>query len=98
MNLLKQLAELDNSLFAELAKAEECDQDDLSRQLVARADLLQRVIDEGQVGALDANELISRSRRLKEAAEQLQQNLGEQLKKMQKGRRSVRAYQNVKKN
>lgn len=95
---LKQLLELDSRLFAELAKADECDPDYLSRQLAARADLLQLVISEGKLNAGEANDLIARSRKLKDAAEQLQQQLGEQLKKMNKGRRSVQAYQTVKRN
>lgn len=98
MSSLKQLLELDSRLFAELAKADECDQDYLSRQLTERAALLQLVISEGKLNAGEANDLIARSRKLKDAAEQLQQQLGEQLKKMNKGRRSVQAYQTVKRN
>ena len=98
MSSLKQLLELDSCLFAELAKADECDQDSLSCQLTERAALLQLVISEGKLNASEANDLIARSRKLKDAAEQLQQQLGEQLKKMNKGRRSVQAYQTVKRN
>ncbi|MBR9856088.1 MAG: hypothetical protein GYB38_00115 [Gammaproteobacteria bacterium] len=98
MSSLVQLTELDTSLFAELAKKAEFDQDYFARQLAIRADLLQQVISEGSISATESSELIARSRQLKEAAEQLQKQLGEQLKKMNKARRSVQAYQTVKRN
>ena len=98
MSSLVQLTELDASLFAELAKTAEFDQDYFARQLAARADLLQQVISEGNISAAESSELITRSRQLKEAAEQLQKQLGDQLKKMNKARRSVQAYQSVKRN
>lgn len=98
MGSLVQLIELDARLFAELAKTAEFDQDYFARQLAIRADLLQQVISEGNISAAESSELITRSRQLKEAAEQLQKQLGEQLKKMNKARRSVQAYQSVKRN
>lgn len=98
MSLISQLVELDKRLFAELDKGEELDQDFFDQQLAARGQLLQQVINEGHVTAEESSDLINRSRQLTTAAEQLQQQLGEQLKKMNKGRRSVQAYQTVKKN
>lgn len=98
MSLISQLVELDKRLFAELDKGEELDQDFFDQQLAARGQLLQQVINEGHVTAEESSDLINRSRQLTTAAEQLQQQLGEQLKKMNKGRRSVQAYQIVKKN
>lgn len=98
MTAFKQLMHLDACLFAELEKADDFDEDYFSEQLSARADLLAQVIHEGNISAEQSNDLIARSRRLKEAAEQLQHQLGEQLKQVTKGRRSVKAYQSVKKN
>lgn len=98
MSLINQLVELDKRLFAELDKGKELDQDFFDHQLAARGQLLQQVINEGHVTAEESSDLINRSRQLTTAAEQLQQQLGEQLKKMNKGRRSVQAYQIVKKN
>lgn len=98
MSSLSQLTELDIQLFAELAKADELDEEHFAGQLVVRADLLAQVINDGNISASEANELITRSRQLKDAAEQLRRQLGEQLKSMNKGRRSVQAYQTVKRN
>lgn len=98
MSAFKQLIHLDASLFAELEKADDFDEDYFSEQLSARADLLAQVIHEGNISAEQSNDLIARSRRLKDAAEKLQHQLGEQLKQVTKGRRSVKAYQTVKKN
>lgn len=98
MSSLSQLTELDIQLFAELAKADEFDDEYFEQQLTVRADLLAQVISEANISAVESSELIARSRQLKEAAELLQQQLGEQLKKMSKGRRSVKAYQTVKRN
>ena len=98
MSAFIQLTELDERLFIELAKADEFDEAYFELQLSNRADLLKRVIDEANINAVESSELIARSRRLKETAEQLQQRLGEKLKKMNKGRRSVQAYQTVKRN
>lgn len=98
MSAFKQLTELDASLFAELAKSAEFNEAYFSEQLTLRADLLAQVINEGNISIAESNDLIARSRQLKAAAEQLQQQLCEQLKQMNKGRRSVRAYQTVKRN
>ncbi|WP_298717822.1 hypothetical protein [uncultured Oceanisphaera sp.] len=94
----EQLAELDRDLLIALAHSEQLDEHWLSEQLDERATLLQAVIKQADVTPQQSSELIARSRKLKEAAEQLQQRLGEQLKKMQKGRRSMQAYQSVKRN
>ncbi|GGB45103.1 hypothetical protein GCM10011502_18010 [Oceanisphaera marina] len=98
MHLYRQLVELDTRLFAELDKGDNFNDEYFAEQLTARAALLEKVIHDGRLSASEANELMARSRQLKEATEQLQQQLGEQLQQMTKGRRSVRAYQTVKKN
>ncbi|MHA6963349.1 hypothetical protein [Zobellella denitrificans] len=98
MSELEQLAELDKTLLAALANIDELDQDWLGRQLALRAELLQQVIDRGDVSPEQAAELVGRSRRVKDSAEQARQLLADKLAQMQKGRRSVRAYQSVKRN
>lgn len=98
MSAYLQLTELDACLFAELAKADEFDEVQFAEQLTARANLLAQVINEGNISAANSKDLIARSRQLKEAAEKLQLQLGEQLKQLNKGRRSVRVYQTVKRN
>lgn len=98
MSLLAQLAELDVSLFAELSNKDDFDEEHFATQLAVRADLLTEVINQGSISAAESSELIARSRQLKDAAEQLQHQLGEQLKQINKGRRSVKAYQTVKRN
>ncbi|GAA3715359.1 hypothetical protein GCM10022421_23630 [Oceanisphaera sediminis] len=95
---LEQLAELDRDLLIALSNSEQLDEHWLSEQLDERATLLQAVIKQADVTPLQSSELIARSRKLKEAAEKLQKQLGERLKKMNKGRRSVQAYQSVKRN
>ncbi|MCT7655245.1 hypothetical protein MBH78_12245 [Oceanimonas sp. NS1] len=79
-----------------LANPEELDENGVAEQLATRARLLQDVIELGDVSKSESAELIKRSRQLKEAAEQTQRKLGEKLKAMHKGRRSVQAYQTVK--
>lgn len=96
MRLYSQLVELDTRLFAELDKGDSFNDEYFAEQLTARATLLEKVIHEGNLNASEANELMARSRQLKETTEQLQQQLGEQLQQMTKGRRSVKAYQTVK--
>lgn len=98
MSVLNRLTHLDASLFVELAKSDDFDDVYFSEQLSTRADLLAKVIHEGNISATQSNDLITRSRELKAAAEKLQQQLGEQLKNINKGRRSVQAYQTVKRN
>lgn len=99
MNLLKSITELDHRLFAELAKKEAVSEEYITQQLAERAHLLRKLLQsERPITVAESSELIARSRKLKETAEQLQQQLGKQLKKMTKGRRSVQAYQTVKRN
>lgn len=98
MSALKTLAELDDSLFAEMEKVDGVDEWSLEQQLALRAELLQQVINEGRLSSAESGELILRSRQLKEAAELLRQQLAERLKKIHKGQRSVQAYKDVKDN
>lgn len=95
---LEQLKALDETILAGLAQPDDLDEQWLSEQLQARAHLLQSVIKQGGVSANESAELIQRSRLLKDTAEAVQRQLGEKLKTMQKGRRSVNAYQTVKRN
>lgn len=96
MTLIEQLQRLDELVLTALAHPDELDEQWLSEQLQERAQLLQSVIEQGNVSENESTGLIQRSRQLKEAAEAVQHQLGEKLKTMQKGRRSVQAYQNVK--
>ena len=104
MKLLQSITKLDHCLFAELAKADAMNEEFIAQLLAERAQLLHELLQgellqsEILITADESSELIARSRKLKETAEQLQQQLGEQLKKMNKGRRSVQAYQTVKRN
>ena len=99
MNLLLSITELDHRLFIELAKADAMNEEYIAQQLADRAQLLQKLLQsEMLITGAESSELIARSRKLKETAELLQRQLGEQLKKMNKGRRSVQAYQTVKRN
>lgn len=96
-NLLQQLSELDTALFAALqVELSEFDDDAFDQRLKARAALLQQVINEGQVTEQQAQEVIDRSRELTNLAETVKRNLGEQLKTIQKGRRSQQAYASIK--
>ncbi|MGP7733913.1 hypothetical protein N2M06_04975 [Oceanimonas sp. AH20CE76] len=96
--LADQLKALDEAVLAALGKTDELDEEWLSEQLRVRAQLLQQVIEQGNVTESDAAALIQRSRQLKETAEAVQRELANKLKTMQKGRRSVQAYQTVKRN
>lgn len=87
---------LDEQLFSAFEQSEQLNEDWLSARLQERAQLLHDVIEQGQLPDAMAAELIRRSRRLKETAESVQRELAERLKKMQKGRRSVQAYQTIK--
>lgn len=98
MRLYEQLAQLDASLFAELEKGDAFDEAHFEAQLAQRANWLAQLIKQSDVTAAESEALILRSQQLKDAAEQFQQRLGEQLKQMNKGRRSVKAYQSVKRN
>ncbi|MBL1378406.1 hypothetical protein [Zobellella iuensis] len=96
MSAAQALAELDERLFTELAKVDGVDEGYLEQQLALRAELLQQVINDGRLGSAESTALIARSRQLKDAAEQLRQQLADQLKILHKGRRSVQAYKDVK--
>lgn len=107
MMLLETIAELDSRLFAELAKADDINEEYLEQQLVKREKLLQELLQQESLqkesgktllSATEASELIARSQQLKETAEQLQKKLSEQLKMMNKRRRSMQVYQTVKSN
>ena len=95
--LLQRLAELDEVLEAMLlVSADEFDDAALNRKLSARATLLQQIQTEGNVTEQQVQEIIQRSRALTSSAEAVKHKLGEQLKVIQKGRRSQQAYQSVK--
>lgn len=102
MSLVQMIAELDKRLFAEMSKSDAIDDEYLNQQLELRAkllrDLLNQESENKQITSAESKELIIRSRQLKEMAELLQQQLSDQLKKMNKGRRSVQAYQIVQHN
>ncbi|MDV2856436.1 hypothetical protein [Oceanimonas sp. CAM02] len=95
--LLQRLAELDDELQAGLqVKADEFDDVAFTRKLSERAALLQQIQTEGNVTEQQVQEIIQRSRVLTSSAEAVKHKLGEQLKVIQKGRRSQQAYQSVK--
>lgn len=96
MTLMKQLKALDEGLLVAFSKPDDLNEDVLAAQLETRAHMLQRLIEQGGVSEKESSELIQRSRVLKDAAEAVQRQLGEKLKTMHKGRRSVQAYQTVK--
>ncbi|PSJ46273.1 hypothetical protein C7H85_06415 [Zobellella endophytica] len=98
MTPLDELSELDTRLLAALQQPDSLEPGWLDQQLARRAALLARVIEQAQVSAEQASELVARSRRVKEAAEQTRQWFADRLARMQKGRRSVKAYQNIKRN
>lgn len=94
--LLEELKALDETVLDVLANPDDLNEHWLSEQLQARAQLLRTIIEQGGVSEKESSELIQRSRVLKDAAEAVQRQLGEKLKTMHKGRRSVQAYQTVK--
>ncbi|OYD25902.1 hypothetical protein [Oceanimonas baumannii] len=98
MTLVEQLEKLDESVLAALVNPDALDEQWLSEQLQTRAHLLQQLIEQGSVSEHDSAALIQRSRQLKASAEAVKQQLGDKLKSMKKGRRSVQAYQTVKRN
>ena len=96
-SLLQQLAELDTELLVALqVELGEFDDVDFDKRLKARAALLQQVVDEGQATEQQVQDVIKRSRQLTSLAETVKSKLGEQLKTIQKGRRSQQAYQSIK--
>ena len=103
MSVIEQLQQLDETLLAEFADHEQLQADTIGSRLAERARLLHLVMNAKSMSTemLDAeqvSELIARSRRLTEQAEHSRTALAEKLATLQKGRRSVRAYGDVKKN
>lgn len=96
-NILQQLVELDTALLAALqVELSEFDDDAFDQRLKERAALLQQVVNEGQATEQQVRDVIERSRELTNLAETVKRNLGEQLKTIQKGRRSQQAYESIK--
>ncbi|MFD1006866.1 hypothetical protein [Oceanisphaera ostreae] len=103
MSLIKQLQQLDEVLLAEFAEPEQLQADTIEQRLAERARLLHllmntKSMDTDMLDAEQVSELIERSRQLAEQAEHSRTALAEKLANIQKGRRSVRAYGDVKKN
>lgn len=98
MSLLEQLQQLDETLLAEFADHEQLQADTIGSRLAERARLLQLLMDTEMLNGEQVSELIARSRRLTQQAEISRTVLAEKLATIQKGRRSVRAYGDVKKN
>lgn len=96
-SLLQQLSELDTELLVALqVELDEFDDVAFEQRLKARAALLQQVVDEGKATEQQVQDVIKRSRQLTNLAETVKSQLGEQLKTIQKGRRSQQAYQSIK--
>ncbi|OIN07719.1 hypothetical protein [Oceanisphaera psychrotolerans] len=101
MSPLEQLQALDQSLLAEFADPEQLQAETMGARLAERARLLRSIIESKDTETFDAGqvaELVERSRRLIQEAEHGRTLLAEKLAGLKKGRRSVRAYQNVKRN
>ncbi|WP_417614599.1 hypothetical protein [Oceanisphaera sp.] len=98
MSLIEQLRQLDNGLLAEFADPEQLQPETIGSRLAERARLLQILMDTEMLDAEQVNELIERSRHLTQEAEHSRTLLADKLANLQKGRRSVQAYQNIKKN
>ena len=95
--LPQQLADLDAQLFALLqVKLEEFDDAALDAGLEQRARLLTQIVEQSEASEQEVQAIIERSRKLTLLAEAVKAQLGEQLKTIQKGRRSQQAYQSVK--
>lgn len=96
-DLLQQLGELDNELLTALqVELEQFDEVAFEQRLSERAALLQLVVGEGKATEQQVQDVITRSRQLTHLAETVKSQLGEQLKTIQKGRRSQQAYQSIK--
>lgn len=94
---LQQLAELDQVLFIALqVELDEFDDEAFDKHLQQRAVLVQQVAAEGTATQTQVQDIIERSRQLSSLAETVKSKLGEQLKTIQKGRRSQQAYQSIK--
>ncbi|WP_319781835.1 hypothetical protein [Oceanisphaera sp. IT1-181] len=113
MSLFEQLNRLDSKLLAEFADPELLQAETIEQRLAERAQLLQQLmqklmqraeqsaadsVDTDMLNAELAAELIERSQHLMQQAEQCRTLLAEKLATLQKGRRSTRAYGDVKKN
>ena len=98
MTLLEELQQLDETLLAEFADPEQLQADTIGSRLAERARLLQLLMSTEMLNAEQVSELIARSRQLTQQAELSRTVLAEKLATIQKGRRSVRAYGDVKKN
>lgn len=98
MSLFEQITQLDETLLAEFADHEQLQAETIGSRLAERARLLQLLMSTEMLDAEQVNELIERSRQLTQQAELSRTALAEKLATIQKGRRSVRAYGDVKKN
>jgi hypothetical protein len=96
MSHYQELTALDEALLELFANTEQLDDSRLARLLEQRARLLQKVIDEATVSPEQVEQLVARSRRLKQAAEEARRQLADTLAAAQKGRRSTQAYAQVK--
>ncbi|MFH7565535.1 hypothetical protein [Oceanimonas smirnovii] len=96
MSLTNQLKELDANLLARFSDAEQLDPTQLEQLLAERARLLALLLEQEMLSPAQVNELMERSKHLKEQAEHTRTQLAERLANMQKGRRSVGAYQKIK--
>lgn len=96
MSLTKQLETLDAELLGRFGAPEQLDGEQLQALLAERARLLALLLEQEMLSPEQVGELMARSKQLKEQAEHTRQQLAEQLAGMQKGRRSVGAYQKIK--
>jgi polyhydroxyalkanoate synthesis regulator phasin len=96
MDRVAKLNALDEELLHALARPEQLDDGWLERRLAERAGLLQEVIAEGTISADQARSLVDRSRELKRQAERTRALLAEKMAALQKGKRSTRAYNQIK--
>lgn len=96
MSLTEQLKALDGELLGRFGAPEQLDGEQLQALLDERARLLALLIEQEMLSPEQVSELIARSKQLKAQAEHTRQQLAEQLAGMQKGRRSVGAYQKIK--
>ncbi|WMC11362.1 hypothetical protein PU634_03085 [Oceanimonas pelagia] len=96
MSLTEQLETLDAGLLARFGAPEQLDGEQLQELLAERARLLALLLEQEMLSPGQVNALMARSEQLKQQAEHTRQRLAEQLAGMQKGRRSVGAYQKIK--
>lgn len=103
MSLIRELEQLDDTLFAEFSDTELLQPAIIEARLAERAQLLQMLVQSASadIEALNAEQtadVIERSRRLMQQAELCRSLLAEKLAVLQKGRRSKQVYGEVKKN